>query len=77
MRGMWLRGHPHLRDFYFAQYKRVSYSAQTEDTALVKKARHAAAILRLDYDYHYTGCGDYTAFLHNLCRRRQPSVAAS
>ena len=77
MKGMGLRDHPHLRDIYFAHYKRVLYIAQTDDAALVEKARKAAATLQLDYDYHYTGYGDYTAFLDNLCRRRQPSVAAS
>ncbi len=77
MKGMGLRDHPHLRDIYFAHYKRVLYIAQTDDAALVEKARQAAATLQLDYDYHYTGYGDYTAFLDNLCRRRQPSVAAS
>jgi len=77
MKGMGLRDHPHLRDIYFAHYKRVLYIAQTDDAALVEKARQAAATLQLDYDYHYTGYGDYTAFLNNLCRRRQPSVAAS
>ena len=77
MKGMGLRDHPHLRDIYFAHYKRVLYIAQTDDAALVGKARQAATTLQLDYDYHYTGYGDYTAFLNNLCRRRQPSVAAS
>ena len=77
MKGMGLRDHPHLRDIYFAHYKRVLYIAQTDDAALVEKARQAATTLQLDYDYHYTGYGDYTTFLNNLCRRRQPSVAAS
>ena len=77
IKSMGLRDHPYLPDTYFFHYKRVLYIAQTDDAALVEKARQAAAILQLDYDYHYTGYGDYTAFLHNLCRRRQPSVAAS
>lgn len=77
MKGMGLSDHPHLRDIYFAHYNRVLYIAQTDDAALVEKARQAATTLQLDYDYHYTGYGDYTAFLNNLCRRRQPSVAAS
>ena len=74
MKGMGLRDHPQLRDMYFAHYKRVLYIAQTDDAALVEKARRAAATLQLEYDYHYTGFGDYTAFLHNLCNRRQPSI---
>ena len=77
MKGIGLRDHPHLRDIYFAHSKRVLYIVQTHDNTLVEKARQAAATLQLDYDYHYTGYGDYTAILDNLCRRRQASVAAS
>ena len=74
MKGMVLRDHPQLHDIYFAHYKRVLYIAQTDDAALVEKARQAAATLQLEYGYHYTGSGDYTAFLQNLCNRRQPSI---
>ena len=76
MKGMGLRDRPQLRDIYFAHYKRVLYISQTDDAALVEKARRAAATLQLEYEYHYTGFGDYTAFLHNLCNRRQPSIGA-
>ena len=55
MKGMGLLDHPHLRDIYFAHHKRVLYIAQTDDAALVEKARQAVATLQLDYDYHYIG----------------------
>ena len=62
MKGMGLRDHPYLRDIYFSHYERVLYIAQTDDTALVEKARQASATLQLYYDYHYTGCRGYWAF---------------
>lgn len=77
MKGMGLRDHPHLQDIYFAHCKRVLYVTHIDDAALVEKALRAVATLRLDFDYHHTEYGDYTAFLYNLCRRRQPSVAVS
>ena len=76
MKGMGPRDHPHLRVINFAQYKRILCIAHTDDAALVENSRQAAAPLQLDYDYHYTGYGDLTAFPHNLCLRRQPFVAA-
>ena len=73
MKGMGLRDHPQLRDTYFEHYKRILYIAQTDDVALYKKAQQAAALLRLDFYYHFTGFGEYTAFLQNLCKSRSPS----
>jgi hypothetical protein len=63
MKGMGLRQHPQLRDMYFGNYKRVLYIAQTKDTALLNKARDAAAMLALDFDYRYTGYGEFTDFI--------------
>ena len=77
IKGMGRGDHPYLRNIYFAQYKRVLNVAQTDNAALVEKARQAAAKLQQDHDHHYTGNGDDAAFLYNLYRRRHPSVAAS
>ena len=63
MKGMGLRQYPQLRDMYFGNYKRVLYIAQTEDPALQAKARQAASMLGLDYDYRFTGYGDFTNFI--------------
>jgi hypothetical protein len=73
MKGMGLRHHLQLRNTYFEHYKRVLYIAQADDVALYKKAQQAAALLRLDFYYHFTGFGGYTAFLQNLCENRSPS----
>ena len=63
MKGMGLRQHPQLRDMYFGNYKRVLYIAQTEDPALLAKARAAAAMLALDFDYRFAGYGALTDFI--------------
>ena len=63
MKGMGLRQHPQLRDMYFGNYKRVLYIAQIEDQALLEKARAAAAMLELDFDYHFAGYGMFTDFI--------------
>jgi hypothetical protein len=66
MKGMGLRRHPQLRDMYFAYYTRVLYIAQTEFESLQEKARQAAIELGLDYEYRYTGYGDFNGFLDKL-----------
>jgi hypothetical protein len=60
---------------YFAHYKRVLYIAQTNDATLYQKAIQAAVTLQLDFDYCFTGFGDYTAFLQHLCDSRQQGAA--
>ena len=66
MKGMGLRQHQQLRDMYFAHYTRVLYIAQTESESLHEKARQAAIELGLDYEYSYTGYGDFNGFLNKL-----------
>lgn len=63
MKGMGLRQHPQLRNMYFGNYKRVLYIAQTHDPALQEKARAAAAMLELDFEYRFAGYGDFTDFI--------------
>lgn len=63
MKGMGLRQHPQLRDMYFGNYKRVLYIAQTEDPALQEKARAAAGMLELDYEYRFAGYGMFPDFI--------------
>ena len=65
MQGMGLRKHPQLRDMYFGNYRRVLYVAQTEDRALQDKARAAAAELGLEYEYRFTGFGDFTGWVES------------
>jgi hypothetical protein len=58
MRGLGLDRRPELRDIYFANYKRVVYLAQTNDTALKAAAASAAQKLGLNYDYRFVGYGE-------------------
>ena len=59
MKGMGIRQHPELRDMYFGHYRRVLYIAQTDCKKLQAKAVQAAAELGLDYEYRYTGYGEF------------------
>ncbi len=66
MQGMGLRQYPQLRDLYFGNYTRVLYIAQTEDPALVRKARAAAEELGLEYQYRFAGFGRFTPWVTDM-----------
>ncbi|MEE9388891.1 MAG: DUF1638 domain-containing protein [Paracoccaceae bacterium] len=50
--------HPHLRDSYFGNYKKLIYQAQTDDPDLSEKAQLCARKLGLEYERKFTGYGD-------------------
>jgi hypothetical protein len=56
--GLGLDQHPELLPDYFGSYRRVVYLAQTDDPALVRGAREAAAHLGLELEVRRTGLGD-------------------
>ncbi|MDT8326173.1 MAG: DUF1638 domain-containing protein [Roseovarius sp.] len=60
---MGLDRHPELRDMIFGNYTTLIYQAQTEDPALVEKARACADRLGLTFEYRFTGYGDLIASL--------------
>ncbi len=66
--GLGLDRYPHLRDDYFGNYRRLVYLAQSEDAALVAKAKKAADRLGLAYEYRYTGYGELGRFLAAIGR---------
>jgi len=68
VKGLGLDRHPELRDAYFGNYKRLTYLAQTEDTALQAQARKAAATLGLEYVYRFTGYGGLGDFIVDQAR---------
>jgi hypothetical protein len=43
---------------YFGHYRKLVYLSQAEDEALQEKARRAAELLGLAYEYRFTGFGD-------------------
>ena len=55
---MGLDRHPELRDMLFGNYTKLVYQAQTEDPALLAKARDCADRLGLAFEYRFTGYGD-------------------
>jgi len=55
--------HPHLRDMYFAHYKRLVYLAQTDNPDLEEAARNAADRLDLTFEIRRTGYGLLAGFL--------------
>ncbi|MCR9057742.1 MAG: DUF1638 domain-containing protein [Rhodobacteraceae bacterium] len=55
--------HPHLRDMYFAHYKRLVYLAQTDNPKLETAAREAAERLQLEFEIRRTGYGMLSTFL--------------
>ena len=58
--------HPELRDSYFGHYRTLVYQAQTDDPALVEKARDCAKRLGLGFEHRATGYGDLGAALAAL-----------
>ena len=57
--------HPELKEEYFRHYKRLVYLAQTVDSELRTKAKQAAELLELKYEYRYTGYGDLKTVLNS------------
>ncbi len=55
---MGLDRHPELRDMIFGNYTTLIYQAQTDDPALVTKARACAKRLGLAFEHRFTGYGD-------------------
>jgi len=58
IKGMGLDRFPDLRDTYFEHYKKLTYLAQTHDTALKTKGKAAALKLGLSFEYRFVGYGN-------------------
>ncbi len=56
---------PELRDLYFGHYKRLVFLSQTDDSALLEKAKAAADQLGLTFEHRPTGL---TPFARDLSR---------
>lgn len=65
---MGLDRHPDLRDMYFGNYEKLVYQAQTEDPALVEKARDCAERLGLAFEHRFTGYGDLATSLNAVAK---------
>lgn len=65
---MGLDRHPDLRDMYFGNYEKLVYQAQTDDPALVEKARDCADRLGLTFEHRFTGYGDLATSLKEVAK---------
>jgi hypothetical protein len=70
IKGLRLDEHPELLPDYFGNYRRVVYLAQTDDPALVTRAREAAAYLGLELEVRRTGLGDLRPVLERVAGGR-------
>ena len=66
IRGFGLDKHPELEAMMFANYKKVVYLSQIENSSLVELARRAAQRLNLEFEHRHTGYGDLQTTLENL-----------
>jgi hypothetical protein len=66
---MGLDRHPQLRDMYFGNYEKLIYQAQTNDPALIEKARTCADRLGLAFEHRFTGYGDLETSLAAFPKR--------
>jgi hypothetical protein len=71
IKGLRLDDHPELLPDYFGNYRRVVFLAQTDDPALVAKAREAAAYLGLELEVRRTGLGDLRPVLERAAGGKQ------
>jgi len=60
---MGLDKHPELREMIFGNYEKLIYQAQTNDPALLEKAKECADRLGLDFEHRFTGYGDLATSL--------------
>lgn len=65
---MGLDRHPDLREMYFGNYEKLVYQAQTDDPALVEKARDCADRLGLAFEHRFTGYGDLATSLKEVAK---------
>ena len=61
-----LARHPELRDMYFGNYEKLVYQSQTDDAALLSKARTCAQRLGLAFEHRFTGYGDLETTLSDV-----------
>ncbi|HET8726961.1 MAG TPA: DUF1638 domain-containing protein [Alphaproteobacteria bacterium] len=71
--GMGLDRHPELRDLMFGHYRRLVYLAQTDDPALVARARAAADRLGLAFEHRPTGYGGLADFVRRAAAALPPA----
>ena len=74
--GLGLDRHPGLLDMYFGNYTRAVYIAQTDDPDLRRQAERCARRLGLDYEYRFTGYGDFGRHIRIVAEDADPAAAS-
>lgn len=72
IRGFGLDKHPELESMMFANYKKLVYLSQTENSAIMLQAEKAAQRLGLEFEHRHTGYGDLQTSLQQLMASRKP-----
>ncbi len=75
IQGLGIDRHPELQDIYFGNYKKLVYLAQSDDAELRASAEQAAARLKLEFEYRFTGYGDMARFLEQKVDLPQEPVS--
>lgn len=70
--GLGLDRHPELLPMYFGNYTKAVYIAQTDNPALRRQAEDCARRLGLDYEYRFTGYGDFGRHIRIVAEARDP-----
>lgn len=72
MEGLGLDRHPELRELMFGHYRRLVYLSQSDDPALLEKARAAATRLDLSFEHRPTGYGELATFVQKAAQAPHP-----
>lgn len=71
--GLGIDRHPQLAQEYFRHYRKVVYLAQEPSSALIERARQAAASLGLAFEHRLTGYGELGTRLTTLATGAIPA----
>jgi hypothetical protein len=73
--GLGLDRHPHLRDLYFGNYRRVLLLTQSGDRAVIEAGQTAAARLGLAFEMHRTGLDHFATAVQVGIRTKTEEAA--
>ena len=73
--GLGLDRHPELLDMYFGNYTKAVHLAQTGDADLREQAQECARRLGLDYEYRFSGYGDFGRHIRIVAEDALPVAA--
>lgn len=66
IKGFGIDRYPNLKEMYFENYKRLIYTSQVPDDALLAKAKQAAEFLELEFEHRNVGYGELASYIAKL-----------